>query len=158
MRSNPSPHNAVRLKKTVFLAGLVLALAGCSTIDSRIREKQAVFDRLDPQTQDKIRQGIVEVGYTPDLVYVALGRPDERYQKVTAKGDETSWIYKTYYEQYEGMAHVGYRRVVFYDPADRVYHLYYEPVSEPIYSEHEEDNIRVTFVSGKVTAIEQNKR
>ena len=35
-------------------------------------------------TQGKIRQGIVEVGYTEDLVYIALGPPDAWHQKVTA--------------------------------------------------------------------------
>jgi len=147
----------MHLKKIIFFAGLLLVLAGCNTIDHRISEKQDVFNRLDPQTQGKIRQGVVEVGYTEDMVYIALGPPDARYQKTTVKGDETTWTYKTYYEQFEGVEHVGYRRIVFFDPADHVYHVYYEPVSEPIYSEHEEDNIRVTFVNGKVTAIEQNK-
>lgn len=147
----------MHLKKIIFFAGLLLALAGCNTIDNRISEKQDVFNRLDPQTQDKIRQGIVNIGYTEDMVYIALGPPDARHQKVTAKGDETTWIYKTYYEQFEGVEHVGYRRVVFFDPADHVYHIYYEPVSTPVYSEHEEDNIRVTFANGKATAIEQSK-
>jgi hypothetical protein len=147
----------MHLKKIVLFAGLMLVLAGCNTIDHRISEKQDVFNRLDPQTQDKIRQGVVEVGYTQDMVYIALGPPDARHEKVTAKGTETTWVYKTYYEQFEGMEHVGYRRIVFFDPADHVYHVYYEPVSTPVYSQHEEDNIRVTFVDGKVTAIEQNK-
>jgi len=141
----------------IFFAALLFTLTGCNTIDSRISQKQDVFNRLDPQAQAKIRQGIVEVGYTPDMVYMALGTPDERHQKITATGDQTTWIYQTYYEQYEGMAHVGYRRVVFFDPGTRVYHVYYEPVSTPVYSEHTEDNIRVTFVNGRVTTIEQNK-
>jgi len=147
----------MHLKKIAFFAVILLALAGCNTIDSRISEKQDVFNRLDPQTQGKIRQGIVEVGYTEDMVYIALGPPDARRQKVSAHGDESTWVYKTYYEQFEGVAQVGYRRVVFFDPADHVYHVYYEPVSTPVYSEHEEDNIRVIFVDGKVTVIEQNK-
>jgi hypothetical protein len=148
----------MHFKKVAFFAVILLALAGCNTINHRISEKQDVFDRLDPRTQDKIRQGIVEVGYTEDMVYIALGPPDAQHQKVTAKGDETTWAYKTYYEQFEGVAQVGYRRVVFFDPTDHVYHVYYEQVSTPVYSEHEEDNIRVIFVDGKVTAIEQNKR
>jgi hypothetical protein len=147
----------MHLKKILFFAGLLLALAGCSTIDTRIREKQDAFNRLDPQAQSKIRQGVVEVGYTEDMVYIALGRPDAQRQKTTLKGDETTWIYKTYYEQYEGVAQVGYRRVVFFDPGTRAYNVYYEPVSEPVYSEAEENNILVTFVNGRVTVIEQNK-
>jgi outer membrane protein assembly factor BamE (lipoprotein component of BamABCDE complex) len=147
----------MHLKKIAFFAVILLALAGCNTIDHRISEKQDVFNRLDPQTQDKIRQGIVEVGYTEDMVYIALGPPDARHQRVTAKGDEITWIYKTYYEQFEGVAEVGYHRVVIFDPLTHIYHVYYEPVSTPVYSEREEDNIRVSFVNGKVTVIEQNK-
>jgi hypothetical protein len=147
----------MRFKTILLFSGLLLALAGCNTIDSRIREKQDVFNHLDSQTQSKVSHGIVEIGYTPDMVYIALGRPDTQKQKVTAKGDETTWIYRTYYEQYEGMAYAGYRRVVFFDRGEGVYHVYYEPVSEPVYSERAEDNIRVTFVNGRVTAIEQAK-
>jgi len=142
----------------LFCAAFVFLLAGCSTINSRIREKQDLFNRLGPSTQAKLRQGIVEVGYTPDMVYIALGTPDERHERVTAQGDDTVWVYKTYYEQYEGMMPVGYRRVMFFDPGARTYHIYYEPVSAPVYSEQEQENIRVTFVNGRVTTIEQNKR
>ncbi len=59
-------------------------------------KKQDVFDRLDPQTQDKIRHGLISIGYPPDMVYIALGPPSEKQQKVTPEGDETTWIYKSY--------------------------------------------------------------
>jgi hypothetical protein len=147
----------MRPKKIVFFAALLLALAGCNTIDHRINEKQAVFDRLDPQTQFRIRQGMIAVGYTEDMVYMALGRPDAVRQRTTAKGDETTWIYNTYDEEYEGVAPAGYRRIVFFDPGSREYHVVYEPVNAPVYSEHVEDNIRVTFANGRVAAIEQKK-
>ncbi|HXA13520.1 MAG TPA: hypothetical protein VNW23_00210, partial [Opitutaceae bacterium] len=76
----------------LFFAVLLPALAGCNSIGSRIREKQAVFNGLDPQTQAKIRQGVIAVGYTTDMVYIALGPPGERQQKAIPEGDETIWI------------------------------------------------------------------
>ena len=43
-----------RLSSFVLAAAL---LAACSTTDSRIRDKQVVFDQLPPQAQQQIRAG-----------------------------------------------------------------------------------------------------
>ncbi len=147
--------------KTPFLllAGmLVLALAACSTVNSRIDEKPDVFAKLDPATQAKIKQGIIDVGFTPDMVYIALGRPDERRERVTPAGRETMWIYNSYYERYEGTYHGGYRRMVYWDPRVRGYRVYFEPVYADVYSEERNTDIRVIFKDDKVTVIEQMKK
>jgi outer membrane protein assembly factor BamE (lipoprotein component of BamABCDE complex) len=78
--------------KTIFLfTALLLAVSGCNTVDHRIGEKPDVFNRLDPKAQAEIRQGRVHVGYTPDMVYLALGQPD--------KIDGNIWYYKLYAEE-----------------------------------------------------------
>jgi hypothetical protein len=146
--------------KTPFFAvliGAVALLAGCSTVQSRIEEKQHVYNTLDPQTQSKIREGVIDIGYTPDMVYMAMGQPDERRTKVTSDGEEMTWIYSQYWQQYEGSRLAGYRRVVFYDPAVRAYRVYLQPVHADIYSEREEERTRVVFKDGRVSSIEQLK-
>jgi outer membrane protein assembly factor BamE (lipoprotein component of BamABCDE complex) len=82
------------IKKIFFFTALLLAVSGCDTINHRIREKQDVFNRLDPKAQAVIRQGRVEIGYTPDMVYMALGKPD--------KIEGTTWYYKHYFEEGDG--------------------------------------------------------
>lgn len=135
------------------LAGLALLLGACSTIDSRIKQHPHVFYNLDKETQDKIAHGDIAIGFTPEMVYIALGHPDSKRQRLTGEGSSETWVYSTYYERYEGTAHLGYRRWVM--PTPRGYRVYWEPVYEPVYSEQREDNLRVTFRDGKVAVIEQ---
>lgn len=155
-----SPTRPTRIMKRIFLivaALAVLGLAGCSTVRSRIQEKQHVFNTLDPQTQAKIQQGLVDLGYTTDMVYMAMGRPDETRDQVTNQGHETTWIYNNYWQQYEGSRLVGYRRHVYYDQIARAYRVYYYPIRQEIYSERTEERTRVIFKDGRVAAIEQAK-
>jgi outer membrane protein assembly factor BamE (lipoprotein component of BamABCDE complex) len=84
----------MHLKNIFFFTALLLAVSGCDTINHRIREKPDVFNGLDPKAQAEIRQGRVEVGYTPDMVYLALGKPD--------KIEGNTWYYKLYSEEGDG--------------------------------------------------------
>ena len=140
------------------LLTLVLAMTGCSTIDSRIREKSSVFAALDAPTQDKIRLGRIEVGFSTDLVYMSHGAPDERLTTTSATGTDETWIYNSYSQEYLGSALVGYRRYVVIDPKTRQPIVYFEPVYDSIYRERVEERIRIIFKGGKVEAIEQVKR
>jgi hypothetical protein len=143
---------------SVALVALALAMTGCSTIDSRIREKSAVFAALDPSTQDKVRLGRIEVGFSTDLVYMSHGAPDERLTTTTATGVDETWIYNSYHQEYMGSALVGYRRYVVIDPKTRQPIVFFEPVYNSIYRDRIEERIRIIFKDGKVDAIEQVKR
>ncbi len=85
------------MSRTVFLgaaAALIAALlAGCSTIDSRIRDHQAAFDASSPEAQKKIRAGRIAVGFTQEQVAMALGRPDRIISRTTAGSDREFWVY-----------------------------------------------------------------
>lgn len=134
-----------------------LMLAGCSTVQSRIEEKSAVFNALPAETQSRIQQGLIDVGYTPDMVYIAMGKADRVVERSTGEGSETVWIYNDYYQEYEGSHFAGYRRSVYYDPRIRAYRVYYQPVHADVYRDRAEEVARVVFKDGKVTSIEQVK-
>ena len=140
-----------------MLAASLGFLPGCQTIDSRIKEKPEVFASVDKVTQDKIKQGIIDIGYTEDMVYLALGAPDQKRESVTATGRSITWIYNTYYERYDGTAFIGYRRAVYFDPFLRTYRLYYHPAYVESYRDEKEERIRVVFKDGKAAVIEQTK-
>lgn len=82
------------LRRTLGLL-LLLVLAGCTTssITRRIEEKSAAYARLAPEQQGKIRQGVIELGFTADMVYMALGHPDKTTIRQTAEGPVGLWIY-----------------------------------------------------------------
>jgi hypothetical protein len=140
-----------------FLATLTLLLGACSTVDSRIKEKQDMFDSLTPTEQADIKQGIVGVGYTPDMVYMAMGRADNVKDRITPKGTVTTWIYNQYYQEYMGRQFIGYRRDVYYDSRAKVWRVYYTPVSEAVYRNRKEEIARVVFHDGRVESIEQTQ-
>lgn len=146
-----------RLLRTFILASSLGFLAGCQTVESRIKEKPEVFASVDKATQDKIKQGIIELGFTEDLVYVALGQPDQKRETVNATGRTLTWIYNTYYDRYDGTGFAGYHRSVYYDPYLRAYRMYYRPVFADTYTQEKEERIRIVFENGKVTVIEQAK-
>ncbi len=138
------------------LTALLLA-AGCQSVDSRIKENPQLFASLDAGTQAKIKQGIIDLGFTEDMVYLALGAPDQKRESRSAAGARTVWIYNTYFERYDGTHFVGYHRRVYFDPYLRTYRFHYMPVFADAYRPEVEERIRVVFESGKVTVIEQSK-
>lgn len=139
-------------------ATVLLALSGCDTFNSRAKEKSATYDALSPKTQLRLEKGRIHVGDTPDMVYIALGTPDEKRERDTTGTEQTTWIYKTYIEQYEGTVWGGYHRMIGPGFGGAGYIVYQEPISQDIYRDRVDEIIRVTFVAGKVTVVDQVKR
>ena len=89
------------MKKTLLpLAALVAALlvGGCDTgggTSSRIAEKSVVYNNLAPWQQRDIQDGVVSIGGSTDMVYMALGKPSKIV--TSANGTETTWTYTNYF-------------------------------------------------------------
>ncbi|MDB6115377.1 MAG: hypothetical protein JWQ62_2322 [Lacunisphaera sp.] len=145
-----------RLLTTLLLA-TTLGFIGCQSIDDRIKKMPEVFASVDKATQDKIKQGIIDVGYSEDMVYLALGAPDQKRESVTASGRNVTWIYNTYYQRYDGTVFAGYERRVYFDPYLKTYRVYYHPAFAETYHDEKEERIRVVFKDGKAAVIEQSK-
>lgn len=152
--------------KTIKSTGLLslaaalglFALAGCNTFQSRAREKSATYESLDPNTQQRLQRGHISVGDTQDMVYIALGQPDTRRVATTPDGQQETWIYRSYWQQYEGTAWLGYRRVIVPANNGRGFVIFHEPVTQEVYSSHVDDVIRVTMNQGVVQSIDQQMR
>jgi outer membrane protein assembly factor BamE (lipoprotein component of BamABCDE complex) len=80
-----------------FLSALsvlvALALAGCSTPSSRIANNRAAFDLMSPDAQRLIQAGRIDIGFTPEMVTLALGEPAHRFLRKTTTGDTEVWVY-----------------------------------------------------------------
>lgn len=140
------------------LIGLALVLlAGCSTINSRISDNAAYFNALPIESQERLRKGVVEVGDTAEMVFIAMGAPSEKRSNRSSTRDVETWIYKVHYQDWVGRAFVGHRRVVVYDEKTKKTYVYHQPVYEDIYRDRSEERIRVEFARGVVTAIEQRR-
>lgn len=81
------------MKKLVVLF-LLLTLAACSGLNSRIKKDQALYDSWPVQTQERLKQGDVRIGDTQEMVRIALGDPDETTVRITEKNKYLVWAYK----------------------------------------------------------------
>ena len=140
----------------LFLAIGCLLSAGCNTFERRAEKKAAVFQTLDTATQARLQAGQLLVGDTEDMVFIALGKPDEKRERTTPEARTTTWVYNRYWQEYRGEAIVGSRRVEVRNKAGGVSY-YYEPIRQPVYETREQERLRVTFAGGKVSVIEQAK-
>jgi hypothetical protein len=75
-------------------AGLTAACQSQRT--ARIDEKSALFATLPVEIQSIIKDGLVDVGFTPDLVYMALGKPNRVQSGEAVEGTMTTWTYKNF--------------------------------------------------------------
>ena len=138
-------------RRAWFAVLCVVALAACSTPAARIKRNQALFDALPAAEQALVREGKVGIGFTPDMVRLAVGEPDQRWIRTDAQGKTEIWSYTTYdgldgtplyrgyYHSYSG----GYP--FFYDD-------FYHRSARP------REYFKVTFSGGKVSEVRQDSR
>jgi len=76
---------------------LILILAGCLNPqhfrERRISENQQTFNSFSQDTQAKLRAGQIDIGFSQQMVYIAWGKADRIYSRVTDKGEVTVWAY-----------------------------------------------------------------
>lgn len=135
----------------LILALLLVFASGCSTPERRIEKELAFFNTLTTEQQELIKQGKVGLGFTPDMVRLAVGNPNQKWLRTDDSGESESWSYSHYYASdgaplYTGIYHSHYRNLYPYYAA-------------PIYTgQTAREYFRVTFKDGKVTSIQQDVR
>ena len=72
---------------------LLLLLAACSTPSSRIADNREAFDRMSPDAQKLIQAGRIDIGFSPEMVVLALGQPANKFTRKSTTGDTEVWIY-----------------------------------------------------------------
>lgn len=122
------------------LFGLLLVATGCATPEARIKRHAELFATFPPEVQEKVREGVIQLGYTQDMVFLAIGQPNHTQQRVDSTGTTLVWRYTAY--RWSPDANYWPRR--------------YGPWwNDPYWDDREEyDVLRVEFRDNKVTAIE----
>jgi hypothetical protein len=78
----------------VLIASLVLIAAGCASTPAQRVAGSSAFDTYPSAVQEKILNGEVDVGFTEEMVRLALGNPDRVSRRETSAGDSEVWSYE----------------------------------------------------------------
>lgn len=71
-----------------------LLFAGCSsTPQDRISQNKALYESFPADVQRKVSAGQVDIGFTPDQVRLAMGKPSKIYNRADAHGESEIWVY-----------------------------------------------------------------
>jgi hypothetical protein len=116
MKTKPS----ITLGVTVLLA---LFITGCATnggTTARAQEKSAAYAALKPWEKNYIAKGVVSTGFTPDMVYMAVGSPSKMQTVDAPAGSKAElWVYDSYYPSIDAvhMQHTPFTTEMPYQPA-----------------------------------------
>jgi outer membrane protein assembly factor BamE (lipoprotein component of BamABCDE complex) len=131
----------------------VLLVSGCAT-SKRINKYPDLFNSYPAEAQEGIRKGKVEVGFTTDMVLMALGKPNRKYMRDTAGGDVLVWAYTGKETRPEKQRVSGTFRV---RGKDRRFHTVTDTVYVDVDRHIEYDRFRVEIQNDKVIAFEEVK-
>jgi len=138
------------LASPLLLAALLLA-GGCpsSTPQSRISQNREAYARFPSNVQRMISEGKVDVGFTPEMVHMALGAPSREFSRKTENSTDEVWVYHDASPRFSvgfGVGSYGSHS------ASSV------GVATTTGDYDREEKMRVVFRDGYVTEIEYRKR
>jgi len=126
------------------LAGLFLAGCVASTPQTRISDNRTLYASFPSEVQRKVSAGEVDIGFTEEMVGLAMGKPGRKLTRSDETGEAEVWIYykrKPKVSLGFGVSSGGYGGVG-------------TGVSMSTANNPEDEVRRIIFHEGKVTAIE----
>ncbi len=145
----------MKMMQWLYMLMVVVLVAGCvSTPEQRIARNQTLFASFPSEVQVKVRAGQVAVGFTPEMVRMALGVPDRIHTRTTAAGETDVWTYL-------GLTYDSAMQPVdsSYVYRDRHGHIrrVYDTSWVTVNRSREYPVIRLEFEGGRVKVIEKAK-
>lgn len=132
----------------VVVCALVSFFAGCATPERRISQNPEAFSKLSPGDQQLIREGKIAVGFTEEMVKLALGDPDKVYTRTDENGDSIAWSYTTYETDTGVILYRGFYHRYWCDP-------FYYPYYTSFGNRRDHEYLKVVFKDGRVSVIER---
>lgn len=151
VRLTPPQAGAFTGLRRLLLPVVALALAGFSGCQSA--SKSAALAELDPEILKKVKSGVVENGFTPAMVHLALGKPSLPANVNLAATVNETWIYNRSGGTPRDYIRHGYRYKTMFDPALRYDVTTVEAVGPHAFPSLRNRRIIVVFQDGKVVAV-----
>jgi hypothetical protein len=131
------------LLRLALCFGPLLLVTSCSTPASRISKNQEEFFEWPVAVQEKIRAGEIDLGFTPEQVQMALGKPDRVATRTDHDGVGEVWSYPSKRPHFSFGVGVGTSSG----------HTS-TGVGVATGTDHSDETMRIVFAGGRVSAIE----
>lgn len=130
---------------TLFLAG------GCSSV----RTPTTATTRLDSPLLQKVQQGVVEPGYTPEMVFLALGKPSEPAESLVDATNTGTWVYRDFKPGRPDFLRAGFQSRLTFDSTRKSDVIVTLPMDRATLESLPENSLRVVFHEGRVVNIQR---
>ena len=135
----------------LFAAGVVVALvAGCNTAKT-----PTTATKLEPKIRAQVDKGIIEPGFTPEMVYLALGKPNEPAESLVDATTNGTWVYHNFQRNDRDFVRPGFRRRVVFDDTRKSDVVVTEAVDTKSAANLRANSLHVTFRDGRVVDIQR---
>jgi hypothetical protein len=136
------------LVSLAVLSAALLAAAGCTTAPT-------TATKLEPKIQAKVQKGIVEPGFTPEMVYLALGKPTEPSQSLADATTNGTWVYTNFQPKEDrGLVKAGFRTRVVADGGGKD-KVVTEPLTANASPTLAANTVAIIFREGRVVEIQR---
>lgn len=125
----------------ICLSGFLLC--SCATTEKRIEKNAELFSTFSAENQALIRDQKIAIGFTPQMVEIAKGKPSDIKVRKTSDREIIIWRY------------LQYQQYTYTQPALSS-GRYGGPDFITVTDTREKEILRVEFLKGKVISFEQN--
>jgi hypothetical protein len=135
---------------SLIAAAALLITTGCAT-----NRAPTTATRLEPDIKAKVDKGVVEPGFTPEMVFLALGKPNEPAESLADATTNGTWVYRDIQRNDRLLVKAGYRRRVVSDPKKNTDVIVNEPIDPKALPNLPARSLHVTFRDGRVIEIQR---
>lgn len=131
------------------LGGCVaLWLAGCASQPAPV-----TTEKLDPKIRAMIQQKRIEPGFTPEMVYLALGKPQSSTGELVDSASNGVWVYQDFAPGEKAFLAPGFSRRLVVDPKTNREVVTTERVKPELLAGLMPNSLKVTYQKGRVVEI-----
>jgi hypothetical protein len=132
----------------LIAATAVLVVAGCSTTPT-------TATKMDSKIRAQVDKGIIEPGFTPEMVFLALGKPSEPSESLSDATTNGTWVYNEFTGTNRDFIRAGFRQRVVFDPKRKSDVVVTEPIDTKSIPNLRSNSLHVTFRDGRVVDIQR---
>lgn len=150
--------HGIRLQAMLIaIVGCMMTGVGCESPQARIRENPELFATFPVDVQEKVKQGVVDVGFTKDMVLLSQGQPDRRIASKDATGVVSeSWVYTDIYYTHVPVYHNHHYRRSYRNRYGDCDSYYFDRAWEDV--PHEYDRLTLRFEGDRVASLNVDER